>query len=191
MFTPRCRPEFEADVVVAGVLRYADERIAVVNFNRVDEDAGEVSRNAAGLRARLPAAFPGWGGAGRGGVVAAGWSSGGEKRIGAGRPSGPKAGGRARVYAQAKRPEFAAATAEHLRVFLGEMKQPLRCLDSAREAREILRTVFAGYESARPGRRSDCECDLHLPFPGREWICDLYAPGGFPASDGGLGRKRD
>jgi len=151
MFTPRCRPEFEADVVVAGILRYPEERIAVLNFNRVTEapekylemrlDCERASlRLSLGGVARLAVDWSRR--AGRP-VVRSGLVRGGQARA--------EAGGRTWVYAQAKRPEFATATAEHLRVFLGEMKQPRRQLDSALEAREILRTVFAGYESARTG----------------------------------------
>jgi predicted dehydrogenase len=149
--TPKCRPEFAADVVVAGILRYSSERVAVVNFNRVTEaqekylemrlDCERASlRLSLGGVARLAID---WSKRARRLVVRSGLVRGGQAHA--------ESGGRSTVYAKANRPEFATATAEHLRLFLREMREPVRRLDSAVESREILRTVFAGYESARTG----------------------------------------
>jgi hypothetical protein len=55
-------------------------------------------------------------------------------------------GGEAR--AQESDAAFASATAAHLREFLVEMKDPAPANARARHAREILRVVVAGYESA-------------------------------------------
>src|SRR6185437_11668776 len=109
-------PEYDADVVVAGVLRFPGERIAVLNFNRVTEAPEKylemrLDCERASLRLSL-------GGVAR---IAVDWS----RR--AGRPvlrSGlvrggqarAEAGGRSWVYANARRTEFASATAEHLRL---------------------------------------------------------------------------
>ncbi|HXE05286.1 MAG TPA: Gfo/Idh/MocA family oxidoreductase [Bryobacteraceae bacterium] len=151
IFTPTCRPEFAADVVVAGVLRFPGERIAVLNFNRVTQAQEKylemrLDCERSSLRLSL-------GGVAR---VSVEWSrragrpvwKGGLLRGGQARE---ESGGGSAVYASAKRPEFAAATAEHLRLFLREMREPEPCLDSALQAREILRVVFAGYKSAESG----------------------------------------
>jgi predicted dehydrogenase len=49
------------------------------------------------------------------------------------------------------RPEFDFATAEHLREFLTEIRQSPPSLEQAIHAREVLRIVFAAYESADSG----------------------------------------
>ena len=59
--------------------------------------------------------------------------------------------GVSRTYHSSRHSEFASATAEHLRHFLDEMEKPVRSLAAAEHAREILRVVFAGYESGRTG----------------------------------------
>ena len=151
IFTPRCRPEFNADVLVAGILRFADERIALIHFNRVTQasekylemrlDCERSSlRISLGGVARLAVEWSRR--AGRP-IIRCGLVQGGQARA--------EAGGTSTAYAKARRPEFAAATAQHLRLFLQEMKQPVRSLDAALQAREILRVVFGGYESARTG----------------------------------------
>lgn len=151
LFIPDCRPEFDADVIVAGVLRFSSGRMAVLNLNRITQapekylemrldceryslrlSLGGVARMAVDWSRR----------AGRP-VFKSGLVRGGQARA--------EAAGRSKVFAKARRPEFASATAEHLKVFLEEMHRPLRPLESALEAREILRVVFAGYESARAG----------------------------------------
>ena len=151
MFTPRCRPEFEADVVVAGILQFPGDRLAVLNFNRVTQAPEKylemrLDCERASLRLSL-------GGVAR---VAVDWSKRARRptiRTGLVRGGQARAesGGRSRVYASARKPEFAAATAAHLRVFLEEMRRPVRPIESAVEAGKILEVVFAGYESARTG----------------------------------------
>ena len=151
MFTPRCRPEFDADVVVAGILRFPGDRLAVVNFNRVTQapekylemrlDCERASlRLSLGGVARVAVE---WSKRARRPVWRAGLVKGGQARV--------ESGGRSRVYASAARSEFAPATAAHLRLFLEQMRQPERPLKSALEARLILEVVFQGYESARTG----------------------------------------
>jgi hypothetical protein len=137
--------------VVAGVLHYSGERIATINFNRVTQAPEKylemrLDCERASLRLSLGgvARFAvDWSKRARRPVVRSGFVRGGLARA--------EAGGRSKVYAAARRPEFASATAEHLRVFLREMREPVRRLESSRESLEILRAVFAGYESARTG----------------------------------------
>ena len=51
IFTPACRPEFAADVVVAGVLRFPGRAHRSAELQPGDAGAGEVSGDAPGLRA--------------------------------------------------------------------------------------------------------------------------------------------
>jgi hypothetical protein len=60
-------------------------------------------------------------------------------------------GGRPNTLLSSPKSEFASATAEHLRAFLREIREPVPPLDAAVHAREILRAVFAAYESAESG----------------------------------------
>ena len=61
-------------------------------------------------------------------------------------------GGRSRVVARDATRAYASATAAHLRKFIGEIQSGKGSNDAARHAREVLRTVFACYESARTGQ---------------------------------------
>lgn len=148
---PRCRPEFDCDVLVNGAMRFPGERIASVSLNRVTHAPEKylefrLDCEAASIRISL-------GGVAR---VAVEWSR------AAGRPvwkSGLAKGGQARVerdgrsraFCTSGQPEFAAATAEHLKLCLEEMRQTPPPLDAALHSREVLATALAGYESARTG----------------------------------------
>jgi predicted dehydrogenase len=149
--TPRCRPEFNADVVVSGTLRFPDERLAAISFNRVTHapekylemrlDCEKASlRISLGGVARISAE---WSKAARRPIVKAAFLKGGQARV--------EVQGKSKAYSSSKSPEFASATAEHLRHFLSEMRKPQRSLDGALHAREVLRLVFSGYESAQTG----------------------------------------
>lgn len=56
-----------------------------------------------------------------------------------------------KTYCNSGAPEFASATAEHLRVFVKEIALAKRPIDAAEHAREVLNLVFAGYQSANSG----------------------------------------
>ena len=148
---PRCRPEYDADILVHASLTFPEERLATFSFNRVSHapekylemrlDCENASlRLSLGGVARFSVEWSR--NAGRP-VVKAGLLKGGQARA--------EVEGRSRVYSSSKKGEFASATAEHLKFFLDEMRQSPPPLAGAREAREILRLVFAGYESARTG----------------------------------------
>ena len=148
---PRCRPEYDADVLVHASLTFPEGAIGHVFVQPREPCSGKVLGDAAGLRERVTQAFARWRGArqrrgsrnaGRP-VVKAGLLKGGQARA--------EVEGRSRVYSSSKKGEFASATAEHLKFFLEEMRQSPPLLVGARDAREILRLVFAGYESARTG----------------------------------------
>ena len=150
--TPRCRPEYDADVLVQASLTFPDQRLATFSFNRVSPCAGKISGDAPGLRERLTQTFARRRGALQRRVVAERRPPGCEsrsrqRRSGAGRKW---TGARAPTSRQEKG-SLASATAEHLKFFLEEMRQSPPPLAGAQEAREILRLVFAGYESAKTG----------------------------------------
>lgn len=149
---PRVRPDIsEADVLVQATLRFPDERLATIAFNRVSHAPERylemrLDCERASIRISL------------GGVVRASldWSKalgrpifrwsfvkGGEARV--------EFGGRSRVLAVERDRAFASATATHLRKFLDELRSRQRSNEGAWHAREILRIAFAGYESARRG----------------------------------------
>jgi predicted dehydrogenase len=149
---PRPFPEHEADVVVQATLRFPGERLATLTFNRVSHAPERYLEMRVDCeRASLRLSF--------GGVARAGldWSrllrrpiarlslgKGGEARV--------EAGGRSRVLARGWREPRAPATAALLAEWLDEIRRGAASLDRARHARELLRIVFAGYESARSGR---------------------------------------
>lgn len=145
---PRARPEFQSDVLVHLTLRFPGERIAVFTFNRISHaperymemrlDCEEASvRMSLGGLARAGVE---WSSAAHRPIIRFGLFKGGEARV--------ERDGHSRKIATALQPEFAAATARHLRVFLAGMKEPIRDLSAAEQSREVLRVVFSGYESA-------------------------------------------
>lgn len=151
VYTPRCRPEFDADVVVSGILRFPDERLATISFNRISHapekylemrlDCEKASiRLSLGGVARLSVEWSKI--AGRP-IVKAGLVKGGQARV--------EQKGNSRKFASGREREFASATAEHLRVFVRERDARQRPLEAAHHAREILNMVFLGYDSARTG----------------------------------------
>jgi predicted dehydrogenase len=148
---PRARPEYPADVLVNMALRFPEERLASFSFNRITHapekylemrlDCEKASlRLSLGGVARFSVE---WSRHARRPLTKFGFVRGGQARA--------EVDGRSHTYSSARRPEFASATAEHLRYFLSEMRKPVRSLVGAEHAREILRLVFAGYESANSG----------------------------------------
>lgn len=149
--TPRPRPEFEADVIVTAMLRFPDERIATMVFNRISHaperylemrlDCEQASvRVSLGGVAR---AAVDWSKARRRPVFRGSFVRGGEARV--------EQGGRSRVIAREPNQAFASATASNLRAFVKAVVSGTRSTADVRHARELMRVVFAGYESARTG----------------------------------------
>ncbi len=151
VFTPRVRPEFDADVFVSATLRFPEERLATFSFNRVSHAPEKylemrIDCENASLRISL-------GGVARISIDWAknanrfylkhGFVRGGQARA--------EVNGIPRTYCNSAKPEFAAATAEHLKLFLHQMELPQRPTDAAEHARDVLNLVFAGYESANSG----------------------------------------
>jgi predicted dehydrogenase len=149
--TPAVRPEFDADVLVQATLRFPEERLASFSFNRVThapekylemrldcEDASIRVSLGGVARAKIE-----WVRNARRPVATFGFVRGGQARA--------ERRGVSKTLTSSAEMEFASATAAHLRYFLAEMQKPVRSLEGAEHAREILRLVFAGYESARSG----------------------------------------
>lgn len=151
VLAPRARPEYEADVLLHATLEFPDGRLAVFSFNRISHapekylecrlDCTEASvRISLGGVAKLGLEWSKQ--AGRP-ILKAGLLKGGQAR--------EERHGRSRAFRSSRHGEFATATAEHLKVFLAEMREPEPPLEAARHARDVLRTVFEGYRSAASG----------------------------------------
>jgi predicted dehydrogenase len=149
--TPRVRPEFSADVFVRMTARFPGERLATFSFNRISQapekylecrlDCREASlRISLGGVARLKIEWSREAGrpVAKAGLVRGGQSI-AERR------------GRPRTLLSSKTSEFASATAGNLQAFLAEIRQPVPSLERAEHAREVLRAIFAAYESAESG----------------------------------------
>jgi|SRR5579862_1529112 len=144
-------PTHASDVVVNTVLRFPDERIAALSFNRVShapEKYFELRLDCE--RASLRLSLGGvarfsveWSRQARRPVTNFGLVKGGLARA--------EVNGQSRTYCSSRHDEFASATADHLRIFLAEMRQPVRPLAAAEHAREMLRLVFAAYDSGATG----------------------------------------
>ena len=148
---PKCRPEFASDVLVRMTARYPGERVATFSFNRVSHapekylesriDCRDASvRISLGGVARFKVE---WSRAAGRPVARFGFVKGGQSVV--------ERHGRPKTLLSSPKPEFDLATAEHLRKFLAEIRQPAPPLDAAEHARDVLRTVFAAYESAESG----------------------------------------
>ncbi len=148
---PRCRPEFDADVLVVGAMRFSEERVASVSLNRVSQAPEKylemrLDCERASVRISLGGvarASIEWSKNARRPVCKAGLAKGGQARS--------ERGGRSEAFCTSRRPEFAAATARHLELLLREIRDPDPPLEAAIRSREILAAAFAGYESARTG----------------------------------------
>ncbi len=148
---PRARPEYDADVLVQMSMRFPEERLATFSFNRVSHAPKKylemrLDCEKASLRISLGGVAKvsvEW--VGNAGRFATNWGllKGGQARA--------EVDGRPTTYCSSRRGEFATATARHLERFIEEMREPVRPVENALHAREILRIVFAGYESAGSG----------------------------------------
>ncbi len=148
---PHPRPEFPSDVIVTATLAFPEERVATMVLNRIShapERYLEMRLDCEEASVRLSL----------GGVARASldWSKalgrphlrvslvkGGEARV--------ERGGRSRVIAQERAKAFASATALNLQAFADAVRSGAWSDAAARHARELIRLVFAGYESARTG----------------------------------------
>jgi predicted dehydrogenase len=148
---PRVPHGVDADVLVQATLRFPGERLATFAFNRVSHapmrylemrlDCREASlRLSLGGVARLSLE---WSAERRRPTLRASLARGGEARV--------ERGGESRTIWREARPGFAAATAGQLREMIAAIRDGHVGLERAEHARELLRVVFAGYESARAG----------------------------------------
>jgi len=149
--TPRSCSGIEADVIVQATLRFPSERLATLVFNRIShapERYLEMRIDCEQASFRVS-----FGGVAR---VALGWSrnlgwptirfslaKGGEARL--------EAGGRSKVVAREWTEGRTRATALLLHRLIDAIKCGVVSNEQARRARELLRIVFAGYESAGRG----------------------------------------
>lgn len=148
---PHVRPEFDSDVVVHLSLRFPDERLATVALNRVShapERYLEMRLNCERASLRLSL-----GGVARAGIemVRSGERSRPRLRLGyvRGGEARAEAGGRSRTFVRDPKPAVAPATAAHLRALIdGDATGYV----SAERARDILRIIVAGYDSAASGQ---------------------------------------
>jgi D-apiose dehydrogenase len=145
------RQEIEADVVVAVTLRFPDEGLATMVFNRIShapERYFEMRLDCFDASIRISL----------GGVARASldWSKalgrpisrlsfvkGGEARL--------EKGGRSKIIAKEPEMAFASATAKNLSKFVKMIEAGEKSTVAAEHARELIRLVFAGYESAKTG----------------------------------------
>ena len=144
-------PDIEADVVVQATLRFPKERLATLVLNRIShafERYLEMRIDCEKASLRLS-----FGGVARAAIdwsSALGWPivrftlvRGGEARV--------ESGGRSQVIAREWKEGRARATALHLQGMIDAIRSGRASIDHARYARELLRVVFASYDSARTG----------------------------------------
>src|SRR5262245_32254072 len=150
--TPRVPLETQADVLVVAMVDFPKDRVATFNFNRVShapERYLEMRLDATDASIRLSL-----GGVARVSVdwvrnrrrpsLRASLVKGGEARV-------ERRGG-SRAIVRARQSEFASATAAHFAVFVERIRSGDVEPSAALHAREVLRTVFAAYDSAASGR---------------------------------------
>lgn len=156
---PRVLPGSQADVLVQLTMRFPEERLATLAFNRVSRAPERylemrLDCEQASLRISLGGvarASLDWSRALGRPVARFGLVRGGEARA--------ESGGRSRVIAVEPRPAFASATAERLRQFAAAIRAGQQGNTTARHARNLLSIALAGYESARTG------ATIPLAFP--------------------------
>jgi predicted dehydrogenase len=151
---PRVVEEYDSDVFVQMTLRFSKDRLATLVLNRVShapEKYLEMRLDCEKASVRISL-----GGVARAGIELArhkgtnrpalrfSFVKGGEARV--------ESGGKSRVLAVEKSPAFASATASHLRTFLNPNTKNGTEFDTVEHARNVLRIIFAGYESAKSGQ---------------------------------------
>jgi predicted dehydrogenase len=145
------RADTEADVVVQATLRFPGERLATLLCNRVSHACQRylemrVDCEKASLRVSfggLARATVEWSGVLSRPITRLSLVKGGEARI--------EAAGRSRVITTERSEGRARATALNLRALIDTIQKGTMSTDQARHARELIRIVCAGYESAKTG----------------------------------------
>ena len=146
--TPAVRKEFHSDVLVQATLKFPEDRLATLWFNRVSHAPMRYLEmrlhcEEASVRISL-------GGVAR---LALDWATGPRLRVSLvkGGEAREERGGRSRVFARMAGPGFLPATVAHLEDFLGRIAAGETSLGAAESARRVLRASLAGYESAEAG----------------------------------------
>jgi predicted dehydrogenase len=146
--TPTVRNEFHSDVLVQATLKFPEDKLATLWFNRVSHAPMRYLEmrlhcEEASVRISL------------GGVARVSLDWVGRPRFRASLVKGGEAreerGGRSRIIAKMRGPAFLPATVAHLEDFLGRIERGETDLATAEGARTILRASLAGYESAEAG----------------------------------------
>lgn len=149
--TPHPGADIEADIIVQATLRFPGERLATLMFNRFSHASERYLEMRVDCeKASLRISF---GGLAR---AAVDWSrirhrpitrftlvKGGEARV--------EAGGRSRVLVRDRTEARPSATALNLQGLINAIQSGAVSNDQARQARELIRIVCAGYESAHTG----------------------------------------
>ena len=148
---PKVRQDTDADVLVQATLRYPDERMATLMMNRVSRAPPrylEMRMDCEDASIRL--SFGGvakatieWSREARRPVFRASFVKGGEARV--------EQGGRSRILAYDKLEGRPMATARVLKDMIADIRAGRISLDAVNHARELARTIFSGYASARRG----------------------------------------
>lgn len=149
--TPRPYTDIQADVIVQATLRFPGERLATILFNRVSHALQRylemrVDCENASLRLSfggVARAIMEWSRAVGRPIARVSLVKGGEARV--------EVGGRSRVIAKERQEGRAKATALNLQQLIDSIKSRTTANDQARHARELIRIISAGYESAQTG----------------------------------------
>jgi predicted dehydrogenase len=151
---PQVSADYNSDVLVQMTLRFPNERLATLVFNRVSHAPERYLEMRLDCdRASLRLSF---GGVARASIDMTRYQ--GRNRLNS-RFSFVKGGearvefqGRSHLLAREMQPAQASATAAHLRSFLAARRGSDRSHQAAEYARNILKIIFAGYESAKTGQ---------------------------------------
>ena len=152
---PSVGPEYDADVMVQLTLRFPDNRIATIVMNRVShapERYLEMRLDCEDASLRLSV-----GGVARFGIDMTRYRSRTRPRVRFSLVKGGEArverGGQSRVLSRERDVAVAGATARHLTELLSQREAYTEPSYARIEhAREVLRIIFAGYESAKTGQ---------------------------------------
>lgn len=149
--TPQPFSGLAADVVVQATLRFPGDRLATLMLNRISHAPSRYLEMRLDCeRASVRISFGGiarasleWSRTLRRPIARLNLAQGGEARV--------EAGGRSRLLAVERKEGRPAATARNLQSLIETVRNGGLSTERARHARELLRIVFAGYESARTG----------------------------------------
>ncbi|MCB9385274.1 MAG: Gfo/Idh/MocA family oxidoreductase [Bryobacterales bacterium] len=146
--TPAVREEFHSDVLVQATLKFPQDRLATLWFNRVSHAPMrylEMRLHCEHASVRISL----------GGVARISLDWVGRPRLRVSLNKGGEAreerDGHARTFAQMRSPAFLPATVAHLEEFLARIARGDTDLAAAEESRVVLRASLAGYESAETG----------------------------------------